>query len=85
MSHFAFTLILISAVMHALWNLLVKRSRHKTVFIWWMFIASGGLFSLILPLLSEPFYRPDTHTLLMVSLGARCPVSRLYLFYRFDC
>lgn len=72
MSHFAFTLIIISAVMHALWNLLVKRSRHKTVFIWWMFIASGGLFSLLIPLLNEPFQRPDVHTLLMVSLGAVC-------------
>ncbi len=72
MSHFAFTLIVISAVMHALWNLLVKRSRHKTVFIWWMFIASGGLFSLVVPLLPEPFHRPDTHTLLMVSLAAVC-------------
>jgi len=72
MSHFAFILIVISAVMHALWNLLVKRSRHKTVFIWWMFIASGGLFSLIILLLPEPFRRPDANTLLMVSLGAAC-------------
>ncbi|HIJ94816.1 MAG TPA: EamA family transporter [Desulfuromonadales bacterium] len=72
MSQIAFTLIVISAVMHALWNLLVKRSRHKTVFIWWMFVASGTLFSLIVPLLSIPFQRPDSHTLLMVSLGAVC-------------
>jgi drug/metabolite transporter (DMT)-like permease len=72
MSHLAFTLIVISAVMHALWNLLVKRSRHKTVFIWWMFIASGSLFSMTIPLLPEPFRRPDTHTLLMVSLGSVC-------------
>jgi drug/metabolite transporter (DMT)-like permease len=72
MSHFAFILIVISAVMHALWNLLVKRSRHKTVFIWWMFIASGGLFSLIILLLPEPFRRPDANTLQMVSLGAAC-------------
>ncbi|MEI7815988.1 MAG: EamA family transporter [Desulfuromonadales bacterium] len=72
MSHFAFTLIVISAVMHALWNLLVKRSRHKTVFIWWMFIASSGLFTLVMPALSEPFHRPDLHTMLMVSLGAIC-------------
>ena len=72
MSHFAFTLIVVSAVMHALWNLLVKRSRHKTVFIWWMFICSGGLFSLVIPLLPEPFRFPDLHTLLMVSLGAVC-------------
>lgn len=72
MSHLAFTLIIISAVMHALWNLLVKRSSHKTVFIWWMFIASGGLFSLIILLLPEPFIPPDAHTLLMVSIGAVC-------------
>lgn len=72
MSHFAFILIVISAVMHALWNLLVKRSHHKTVFIWWMFVASGSLFSLIMLLLPEPFQRPDTHTMLMVSLGAVC-------------
>ncbi|NTV50827.1 MAG: EamA family transporter [Geobacteraceae bacterium] len=72
MSPLAFTLIIISAVMHALWNLLVKRSRHKTVFIWWMFVASGSLFTIILPFLSESFCRPDIHTLLMVSLGALC-------------
>jgi len=72
MSHFAFTLIVISAVMHALWNLLVKRSRHKTVFIWWMFVCSGGLFTLVIPLQSESFRPPDLHTLLMVSLGAFC-------------
>jgi len=72
MNQAAFSLIIISAVMHALWNLLVKRSRHKTVFIWWMFIASGGLFTLLIPLLPEQFQRPDTHTLLMVSLGAVC-------------
>ncbi|NTW81076.1 MAG: EamA family transporter [Geobacteraceae bacterium] len=72
MSPLSFTLIIISAVMHALWNLLVKRSRHKTVFIWWMFVASGSLFTIILPFLSESFCRPDIHTLLMVSLGALC-------------
>lgn len=72
MTHLAFTLIIISAVMHALWNLLVKRSRHKTVFIWWMFVASGGLFTIILPFLPEHFQRPDTHTLLMVFIGAVC-------------
>jgi drug/metabolite transporter (DMT)-like permease len=72
MSNFAFFLIVVSAVMHALWNLLVKNSRHKTVFIWWMFIASGGLFSFIIPLLPEKFQFPDLHTLLMVSVGAIC-------------
>lgn len=72
MTHLAFTLIIISAVMHALWNLLVKRSRHKTVFIWWMFVASGGLFTATLPFLPEHFHCPDIYTILMVFIGAVC-------------
>ncbi len=72
MSTLAFTLIVISAVMHALWNLLVKRSRHKTVFIWWMFVASSSLFTLTIPLLPERFRWPDPTTLLLVTAGAVC-------------
>ncbi len=72
MSTLAFTLIIISALMHALWNLLVKRSRHKTVFIWWMFVASGGLFTLALPLVPEPFSWPGAETMLMLATGAVC-------------
>ncbi|MBT1074974.1 EamA family transporter [Geobacter grbiciae] len=72
MSTLAFTLIVISAVMHALWNLLVKRSRHKTVFIWWMFVASSSLFTLTIPFLPERFRWPDFSTLLLVSAGAVC-------------
>jgi len=71
-SSLAFTLIVISAVMHALWNLLVKRSRHKTVFIWWMFVASGSLFTLTIPFLPERFRWPDPMTLLLVTAGAAC-------------
>lgn len=72
MSNLAFTLIISSAVMHALWNLLVKRSRHKTIFIWWMFVASWGIFTAALPLIPEPFHWPGTETLLMVAIGAVC-------------
>lgn len=72
MSNLAFSLIIISAVMHAVWNLLVKRSRHKTVFIWWMFIASCGLFTLALPLVPEPFLWPGAETLLMLAIGSIC-------------
>ena len=72
MSPFAFALIAISALMHALWNLLVKKSRHKTVFIWWMFVAAGGLFTLSLPFLPGTIRMPNPHTLLMVSTGAVC-------------
>lgn len=70
MSDLAFTLIVISAIMHALWNLLVKSSRHKTVFIWWMFVTSYVLFTLCLPLVPEPFYWPGMHTILMLAIGA---------------
>jgi uncharacterized membrane protein len=73
-SPLAFILIVTSAVMHALWNLLVKRSRHTTVFIWWMFIASGGLFTLLLPLAPEPFHWPEAQTLLMIAIGGVCYV-----------
>lgn len=72
MSTLAFTLIVISAVMHALWNLLVKRSRHKTVFIWWMFVASSSLFTVTIPFLPERFRWPDPSTLLLVTAGAVC-------------
>jgi len=72
MSNLAFALIVTSAVMHALWNLLVKRSRHKTVFIWWMFVTSFVLFTAALPLIPEPFHWPGTETLLMVAIGAVC-------------
>jgi drug/metabolite transporter (DMT)-like permease len=74
MSNLAFCLIVISAVMHAIWNLLVKRSRHKTVFIWWMFVASFIIFTAILPFTPGPFEAPSTGTLLMVSIGAVCYV-----------
>jgi drug/metabolite transporter (DMT)-like permease len=72
MSNLAFTLILISSIMHALWNLLVKQSRHKTVFIWWMFVSSGLLFSLTLPLIPGPAPRPDLQTLLIGTAGGVC-------------
>jgi drug/metabolite transporter (DMT)-like permease len=74
MSTLAFTLIVTSALMHALWNLLVKRSRHKTVFIWWMFVAAGGLFSLTIRFMPQPFHRPSGEALLMGAIGAVCYV-----------
>lgn len=43
----ALLLILFSAMMHACWNLLVKQSRDKTIFIWWMFVGSWGLMTLL--------------------------------------
>jgi len=75
MSTVAFSLIVFSALMHALWNLLVKRSRDKTVFIWWMFCLSGGMFNLLLPWLPGPFPPPSAHLLLLAAAGAVCFVG----------
>jgi drug/metabolite transporter (DMT)-like permease len=68
----AFTLIVASSCMHALWNFLVKRSRHKTVFIWWMFVCSAGLFTLVLPLLPGHFPEPRPTMFLIGAGGAAC-------------
>jgi drug/metabolite transporter (DMT)-like permease len=46
METLALLLIVFSALMHALWNLLVKQSCDKTVFIWWMFLSSATLMAL---------------------------------------
>ena len=48
MDTLALLLIVFSALMHALWNLLVKQSRDKTIFIWWMFFCSFTLMSLFM-------------------------------------
>jgi len=72
MSDIAFFFILFSALMHALWNLLVKRSTDKTIFIWWMFLISGGMLNLLLPLLPETFPRPELSVILLSAAGAFC-------------
>jgi drug/metabolite transporter (DMT)-like permease len=72
MSADAFTLILFSALMHALWNLMVKRSRDKTVFIWWMFVVSGSLLNIVVWTRPEPWPVPTPTVLLLVLGGAIC-------------
>lgn len=72
MSTLALLLILFSAFMHALWNLLVKRSRDKTVFIWWMFVASAGCLQVVLPFWAEPFPPLNPAVLLLGVAGAAC-------------
>lgn len=72
MSATAFSLILFSALMHALWNLLVKRSLHKTVFVWWMFLMSGGLLNLYVLLRPVPVPHPGSQVLLFALGGAIC-------------
>ena len=72
MSTLAFSLVLASGLMHALYNLLIKRSRNKTVFIWWMFACSTVLFTLLLPFLPGPMLRPDFTVLFLGAGGAFC-------------
>lgn len=72
MNSLAFSLILLSALMHALWNLLVKQSVDKTAYIWWMFCQSGSLFTLIVLLVPEPFPPLETRLLALAASGAVC-------------
>jgi drug/metabolite transporter (DMT)-like permease len=75
MSSLALILIFISALMHALWNLLVKRSQDKTVFIWWMFVTSGTLMNLGLPIVGS-FPVPSGRVIGLAAAGAAC-----FVFY----
>jgi len=72
MSTFALCLILFSALMHALWNLFVKRSGDKTVFIWWMFVVSGGMLNIVLIFIPSPFPPPPPRILLLGTAGGAC-------------
>ena len=72
MNGLAFALILSSGLMHALYNLLIKQSRNKTVFIWWMFVSSTLLFTLSLPLMPGKFPHPDATVLFLGASGAFC-------------
>jgi len=76
MSTQALILIFFSALMHAFWNLLVKRSGDKTVFIWWMFLAAGTLFTVLLPFFPGPLPVPTPRIVLLAVGGAAC-----FVFY----
>src|SRR5258708_4477828 len=44
----ALALLLISAFLHAAWNLLIKRAREKQIFTWWSLIVGLLCFSPLL-------------------------------------
>jgi drug/metabolite transporter (DMT)-like permease len=43
---FAILLLLISAVLHTAWNLLIKQSEDKYIVTWWM-VTIGGIFAIV--------------------------------------
>lgn len=71
METLALLLILFSAVMHALWNLMVKQSRDKTIFIWWMFLCSCLLMT-VLMLALEIYPTVTPRSLVLAALAACC-------------
>ena len=46
MSTFAISMLLISAVLHTVWNLLIKQSEDKYIVTFWM-VTFGGLFAIV--------------------------------------
>jgi drug/metabolite transporter (DMT)-like permease len=72
MNSLAFALILFSGLMHALYNLLIKQSRDKTAFIWWLFVCSTVLFTAVLALLPVTFPSPDRYVILLGASGGFC-------------
>lgn len=71
MENLALLFIFFSALMHALWNLLVKQSHDKTIFIWWMFLFSWLLMS-VLTIALELFPIINWRSLLLAALAAGC-------------
>ncbi len=72
MENLALFLIIFSAFMHALWNMLVKQSRDKTVFIWWMFLCAFGLMNLYMLLPGHPFPSVSVRYLTLAASAAVC-------------
>ena len=80
MSLTALLLVLLSSVNHASWNLVVKRSRDKYAFIWWM-LAGGFLLTLPALFLLPVRFTPTSVALLATS----CVAEGLYLLMLSAC
>lgn len=92
MTTLALILVLLSAVAHATWNFLAKRSINQEVFIWWLLISIGVL---LLPLvvfliLRYPILYPGKwfilgtvvlHTLYFIFLGRSYTYADFSLVY----
>jgi drug/metabolite transporter (DMT)-like permease len=71
MHSLALLLIVFSALMHAVWNLLVKKSNDKTVFIWWMFVISWLLMTITTYVL-DLFFLPSLKMMSLAAISASC-------------
>ena len=69
--------IILSALFHMGWNLCVKNSPQKQIFIWWMFAATLGIF---LPL--ALYHLPLWKTMPLPSVFACLGASLMYSFYQ---
>ncbi len=72
MDTLALLLIVSSALMHALWNLLVKQSRDKTVFIWWMFFCAFSMMSVFMFGSGRALPELSARSLLLAASAAVC-------------
>ncbi|MDX1707082.1 MAG: DMT family transporter [Desulfobacterales bacterium] len=73
----ALALVLIAALMHAFWNYLAKKSRHKIAFIWWIILFAVIFY---LPMFSYFFAQAQIPV-----VGWTCMISTgiLHTFYFF--
>ena len=72
MDSMALILIVFSALMHALWNLLVKQSKDKTIFIWWMFVCSWSMMNVFMATAGYGWPELSPRSLLLACAAAVC-------------
>ncbi|MDN3580476.1 DMT family transporter [Mucilaginibacter flavus] len=77
MSLYVLGLVLTAAILHASWNLLAKKTKGKTPFIWLQYIVSNILFLPVLIYQAKQGQAVYSHTLLWFSLSS----SVLHLVY----
>jgi drug/metabolite transporter (DMT)-like permease len=70
MSLYVLALVLIAAVLHASWNLLAKKAKGKTPFIWLQYIASNILYLPFLYFQTNHHYAIYSQPLLWFSLSS---------------
>jgi len=70
MSLYVLVLVLTAAIIHASWNLLAKKTKGKTPFIWLQYIASNILYLPFLFFLTNQRYTISSQPLLWFSLSS---------------